>query len=259
MSDPVRLSRSPIIRAVAGGAYLALLPAFLPALGSWPAARYWIGAFSAAAACVFLYERGLEIEISDAGLRRRRSFPLRGEAFIPWDEVEEVLADRKTVVRLGPTGAPVSLGEDSRIVVRGAGRRIVFHIPLFRGDARDVSRVIALAEPSAVRRTLAEVRGQGSARLGPVTVTPEGLVCRRAAVEGWVGALRLLGAAFVAERVSGPLTARFKDMTLVSFQNGTLRFDAGGRTVRLPLAELPNGLYLARVIAALTAAAAGPI
>ncbi|MDD5303202.1 MAG: hypothetical protein PHS14_08840 [Elusimicrobia bacterium] len=252
MSDAVVLKRSPIIRAIVGGSYLVLLMAFLPALGAWPAARLWIGAFSAAAAFVFLYERGLEIEISGAGLRRRRSFPLAGNIFIPWDAVETVTADQKTVVRLGLLGDPVSRHDDSRLVVRGAGRAITVHVPLFRGASQDVARVLELASPAAVRWTLAEVRGKGKARLGPVAVAADGLVCRRSAVMGWARAFRLFGAGFAAEWIQGPLTVSFKDMTLVSFQNGTLRFDAGGRSLRVPLAELPNGLCLAQVISALT-------
>lgn len=252
MNDPVRLRRSPIVRVIVGGSWLVLLLAFVPALGSWPAARIWIGAFTAAAAFVFFYERGLEIEISDEGLRRRRGFPFPGETFIPWGEVETVSADRKTVVRLGLLGEPVSQHDDSRLVVRGAGRGIVFHVPLFRAAPQDIARVLALAQPAAVRWTVAEVRGKGKARLGPVTVTADGITCRRSAVKGWVRALRLFGVAFVAELLQGPVSVRFKDMTLVSFQYGTLRFDAGGRSLRISLAELPNGLYLAQVIAVLS-------
>lgn len=233
MNDPVRLKRSPIIRAIAGGSYLAILLAFVPALGFWPGARLWIGAFTAAAAFVILYESGLEIEISPEGLRRRRRFPFPDEAFIRWSEVETVTADQKTIVRLGLLGDPVSLGRDSRLVVRGGGRSIVLHVPLFLGAPEDTARVLELARAAAVRWTLAEVLGKGKARLGPVTVTGEGI-------------------SFAGKLIRGPVAVRFRDMTLVSFQHGTLRFDAGGRSLRVPLSELPNGLYLAQVISALS-------
>jgi hypothetical protein len=121
-----------------------------------------------------------------------------------------------------------SEGSDNRLVIRGAGERIVLHTPLFRGRGEEVSLALASARPGAVRRTVEKVRAEGHVTLGSLKLDREGLSLGRRSRIG------------------------FKDIRAVSVEFGKVKLEAADRVVRIPIAQVPNAVYLPAILGELT-------
>ena len=228
--SPIRLCRSWVIRIIVGGTYgmglfiLLLSSQYVP----WGSVLPWLIGLTAIAGFVFLYENGLRIELSQEGIARLRTFPIRSRVFIPWEAVETVTANLQTILYMGLTGGVRSEGRDNRLVIRGAGERIVLHTPLFLGRGEEVSLALALAQSGAVRRTVEKVRAEGHVTLGSLKLDREGLSLGRRSRVG------------------------FKDIRAVSVEFGKVKLEAADRVVRIPIAQVPNAVYLPAILGELT-------
>ena len=106
VQSPIRIPRSWVIRFIFGGTYgmglfiLLLSSRYVP----WGSVLPWLIGLTAIAGFVFLYEKGLTIELSQDGIARVRTFPTRSRAFIPWEAVETVMANLQTILYMGLAG-----------------------------------------------------------------------------------------------------------------------------------------------------------
>jgi hypothetical protein len=221
---------------IVGGTYgMGLFILLLASMAvGWGSLLPWLIVLTAIAGCVFLYEHGLRIELLQEGIARIRRFPMRSRVFIPWQGVETVTANLKTILHMGLTGGVRSEGSDNRLVIRGAGQRIVLHAPLFLAGAEDVSLVLALAQPAAVRRAVEKVRAEGHVNLGSLRLEREGLSLGRRTRVG------------------------FKDIRAVSMEFGKVKLETAGGVVRIPIAQVPNAVYLPAILGELTGRQGAP-
>jgi hypothetical protein len=225
------------------------------------------------AALLALYEIGLTVEVTSLGIRRTRRFPVPGVRDIPWERVDTVTADLRKITTYGTFGTTVE--NESRARVAGNGTAFTFKTTRFLADGGDVELIVDQAQAHAIAATLRRVRQDGSARLGPITLRRDAILCSRLALHGgkeihWIfhvlGGLLTMGLwlAFwwissLVGLVRGPREIPLGNVQRVTFADGSVRIETGSNVYHLTLRRVPNGVYLPEIAHGLQHAATGAV
>jgi|GEM_PF-4031182 len=224
-----------------------------------------------AGVALFFFELGLFIEVSTRAIRRGLKFPLKLGREIPWERVDRVFTDLRTVTTHGAGGRLVE--SENRLTIKGNGAKIAFNTTRFEAVRDDLVTPLDRARPFAVAATLDRLNRDGAVRLGPVELRPDALLVRRFTYRPkndippfvhilatlltcglWVIVRVLMAVVKTAKR---PLRLPLEKVSQATFEKGNLVIVAD-RRIYLPLRRVPNGIFFPEILDALQPAAAAP-
>lgn len=176
------------------------------------------------AVLVFLLEHGLALEVREMSLARVRSLPTHAEVVIPWDQVRTVTCDMR-LVRFAGTGAEE---QEARLVIAGGGDSIVVNSTRYAVKGNGVRLILERAEASAIGWSLDQIARTGQVVLGPVHLSRREI--------SWSHG-----------------SAGHERLVRVSIDNGEVRLETADGEKRFFLRNVPNGLYLPRIVQSIQA------
>jgi hypothetical protein len=149
------------------GAFLAHVTGMVP----------YVAVVAPSALILFLLEQSLSLRIGADGIERARWFPWSSSRFIPWQTVQTIRADLRTIKIHGALLSTTE--EQALLIITGNGARISFNTARWSKGNNYVQVVLARSREAAVRWTLTQVRDSGRADLGSLRLYRDRLAWSR--------------------------------------------------------------------------------
>ncbi len=125
----------------------------------------------------FLLEQSLSLRIGPAGIEQARWFPWSSSRVIPWETVQTIRADLRTITIHGALFS--STEHQNLLVIRGNGTRIRFSSARWSNGNNYVQVVLGHSREAARRWTLTQVRNLGTVDLGSLRLYRDRLAWSR--------------------------------------------------------------------------------
>jgi hypothetical protein len=149
------------------GAFLANVAGLIP----------YVAGLVPVAVIFFLLEQSLSLRISTDGIEQARWLPWSGSRVIPWETVQTIRADLRTITIHGALFS--STEHQNLLVITGNGTRIRFNTARWSNGNNYVQVVLDHSREAARRWTLTQVRELGRADLGSLRLYRDRLAWSR--------------------------------------------------------------------------------
>jgi hypothetical protein len=190
-----------------------------------------------AAIYAYFYEKGLMVDISEAGFLKVSRYPRLKHVLISWDEIETVSADMRRITTRFVGESHGITDQKNRLVVQGNGRTIILGTPPYRrvagsdpADSQWITAIYPHMAPAAIDWTVKQILQHGSVRLGPVEIAKD--------------------AVSLSPRPGSRKQIGFTELRLVELKAGYVHFGTDTKTMKMSLRDVPNGLYLPDILRA---------